>query len=170
MRQKFTSFLLITGFLALFSTAPAIASVEVGQNAPPLVTKKLDGTDFDLSQLKDKVVIVHFWATWCASCKEEMPVLDAYYRKHHGEGLQIIAISSDTARHRDDVEAEMKKYTFPAALLSDVETSGFGRPNAIPLTYIVDKNGITRGILSPEKATLSDKILDTVVQPILQHP
>lgn len=168
MRQKFCHSFLIAGFLALlFVSANAQATAENGQSAPSLSIKKLDGTTFDLSALKGKVVLVHFWATWCASCKEEMPVLDSYYRQHHGQGIEMIAISADTARHRDDVTTAMKNFGFAGALLSDADSNGFGRPTAIPVTFIIDKSGVVRGKLEPDETMLSDKALDAAIQPLL---
>ena len=46
-----------------------------------------------------EVMVIHYWATWCAPCRIEMPVLDAYYRKHHGQGLAMLAVSIDRTRH-----------------------------------------------------------------------
>jgi len=154
--------------LALFSLCPpAQAAVEIGQPTPALMVRDLSDHSFDLTTLKNKVVIVHFWATWCAPCKEEMPVLDAFYRAHHGQGVEMIALSADSPRHRDDVKEMMKAYSFPAAMLRDVSANDFGTPDMIPLTYIVDMRGIVRAKLSPDKAKLTDKSLSDAIMPLL---
>src|SRR5580704_3510281 len=81
----------------------AFAEVAVDHAAPSLVLTELNGDTFDLSQKHGKVVLVHYWATWCAPCKKEMPILDEYYKAHHAEGLEMIAVSADRARDRDEV-------------------------------------------------------------------
>jgi len=51
------------------------------QLAPPLTATLLDGSRFSLSAHSGKVVLVNFWASWCAPCREEMPAIDSFYRK-----------------------------------------------------------------------------------------
>ena len=57
---------------------PVRAAPEIGKAAPALVITALDGQTFDLAQLHGKVVLVNYWATWCAPCRKDMPKLDAF--------------------------------------------------------------------------------------------
>ena len=83
-------------FLCLAVTAgPAGAAPEIGTAAPELVVTQLDGQTFDLAKLKGKVVLVNYWATWCAPCRKDMPKLDAFYRRYHDRNLAMIGISVD---------------------------------------------------------------------------
>src|SRR5215468_5709446 len=92
------------GALALRCVAPsAVGAVDVGQAAPPLVVQRLDGQLSDLGALRGKVVVVNFWATWCPPCCAEMPELDAFYRKYHGRGVELLGVSTDRARDRPEV-------------------------------------------------------------------
>ena len=61
--------------------------------APFQSARTLGGAAFDPA---GHVTIVNFWATWCAPCRAEMPIFDAYYRRHEREGLTMLAISLDT--------------------------------------------------------------------------
>ena len=83
----------IIGF-ALPSGA-ARAAPQIDEAAPALVLTTLDGVTFDLGKLHGKVVMVNYWATWCAPCRKEMPKLDAFYRKYHSQGLEMVGISVD---------------------------------------------------------------------------
>ena len=74
------------------------AAPVLNEAAPPLVVTTLDGQTFDLSNLRGKVVLVNYWATWCAPCRKEMPTLDAFYRRYRSQGLELIGISVDFTR------------------------------------------------------------------------
>jgi cytochrome c biogenesis protein CcmG, thiol:disulfide interchange protein DsbE len=147
----------------------AVAATEVGQPAPALTAKELGGGTFDLAALRGKVVIVNFWATWCVPCRQEMPALNAFYQQHHGQGLEMIGISADLPRERSDVVKVMKAFSYPAAMLVDASVNGFGRPGSIPVTYVVDANGVVRARFSPDETGVTGQQLDTTVLPLLSH-
>lgn len=168
MRTKLILKILTFGFISTICfCAHAYADIEIGKPAPQIVAKKLDGSTFDLLSLHRKVVIVHFWATWCSACKEEMKVLEAVHQQYHPQGLEIIGLSTDRPRNRDKVTEAMRGFSFPAALLADVETNGFGNPESLPVSYIIDKSGILHAKLEPKEAPLTQEDLTTVLKPLL---
>lgn len=65
----------------------ARAEPQIDEAAPALVLTTLDGSTFNLAALRGKVVMVNYWATWCAPCRKEMPKLDAFYKKYQPQGL-----------------------------------------------------------------------------------
>jgi cytochrome c biogenesis protein CcmG, thiol:disulfide interchange protein DsbE len=146
----------------------AHADPQIGQPAPALAGKMLDGTEFDLAAMKGKVVLVHFWATWCPSCREEMPVLDKFYRENHAKGLEAIAVSVDRRGARDEVLKYMKDFAFPAAIHTELSSDDFGSAPIIPLTYVVDSKGIVQSEMDPSKAELTEQELSKVVSPLLR--
>ena len=96
------------------TSGSASATPEIGEAAPALVVNALDGTTFDLAKLRGKVVLVNYWATWCAPCRKEMPKLDAFYKRYHAQGLEIIGISIDFER-----DFENGPQSCPSGHLSD---------------------------------------------------
>jgi thiol-disulfide isomerase/thioredoxin len=159
---------LSASFGVLLATAfAARAAVDVGQAAPPLVVKAMDGAPFELTAERGHVTIVNFWATWCAPCRTEMPALDAFYRSHHAEGLELIGISEDRSRDRDDVVRVMKSFAYPAAMLTDASKNGFGKAKVLPVTYVIDATGVLRLILTPDKTEITAQTLDQMVLPLL---
>ncbi len=151
----------------IFFAAPAFASATVGNPAPALNVSELDGQTFDLSALHGKVVIVNFWATWCPPCREEMPALDAFYRRYHGQGLEMIGVSADRSHDRSDVTKVMQSYSYPAAMLDDAKVNEFGTPDALPMTVVVDGNGVVRAKLTPDQTKVTEKSLSDAVLPLL---
>jgi len=161
----------VAGVIALAAPAQtAWAGVDVGQPAPPLVVEEFDGGQtFDLSALQGHVVILNFWATWCPPCRQEMPTLDAFYRLHHPEGLEMIGLSvgSDRSRDRADVRDAMQGIAYPAAMLKDATRDGFGTPSALPLTVVIDTRGRIAAKLTSDEGRLTQQHLADVVLPLL---
>jgi cytochrome c biogenesis protein CcmG/thiol:disulfide interchange protein DsbE len=152
----------------LFLTAAcgsALAAPQINAAAPALVVSERGGQSFDLSKLRGKVVLVTYWATWCAPCKKEMPILDSFYRRYHEQGLEVIGISAD----RPQDFAKMRKISgalaYPTATLNQISDNGFGPPEGFPLTYVVDREGIIRD----KFIDVRERLLRDVVLPLLPN-
>jgi cytochrome c biogenesis protein CcmG, thiol:disulfide interchange protein DsbE len=157
---------LLIGLAALIGLdRRARAAPEMDQPAPPLIANALDGQTFDLAKLRGKVVLVNFWATWCAPCRKEMPILDAFYRRYREQGLELIGISVDFARDSAKMRKAAGVVSYPTAMANDIPVNGFGPPEGVPVTYVVDAEGVVRDkfIATPSK------LLHDVVIPLLPH-
>ena len=140
--------LLATWLLSLALGPLAYATVNVDELAPALEFTTLSGTEFNLQKLRGKPVIIHFWATWCSACRQEMPLLSQFYQKHRVH-LEMVALSADRRRDRDLAIKSLKELGLPGAMLGDVKVNGFGSPGLLPITYVVDPQGIVRKIFLP---------------------
>ncbi len=144
---------------------PARAAPEIGKAAPALVVTELDGQTFDLGKLKGKVVLVNYWATWCAPCKKDMPKLSEFYRRYHDHNLEMIGISVDRPNDLAKVRKIMASLSYPVAMLTNVTNNGFGDPDGVPVTWIIDTDGKVHDMM----IDVRDELLNGLVVPLLPH-
>ena len=154
--------------LAILAGVLLIASANPSVHAPNIEGRTLDGAAFSVTAMKGKVVIVNFWASWCAPCRAEMPALDRYYKAHHADGLNMIAISVDTSGKTKTVAQMALAYHFPIALLDDVTLPSAYRLAQIPVTLVFDRSGVLRFDGRRTKTPIMDgPALDRIVGPLL---
>ena len=127
----------------LLGVASAAANdLVVGKPAPPMTLTALDGTRVATSDLRGKVVIVTFWATWCVPCREELPLLSRYAQKHAHDGLVVLGFSLDTPDTLAEVRRLSATLNFPVGLLGDPHVPGYGRIWRLPVSFTIDRNGL----------------------------
>ena len=94
-----------------------------------------------LSSYRGKVVILNFWATWCPPCRAEMPSMETLYQRFKDQGLEILAVD---IREEESVVRQFiqnNKYTFPVMLDSDGRVSSMYGIQAIPTSFILNREG-----------------------------
>jgi peroxiredoxin len=100
----------------------------------------IKGKAWKLSDLRGKVVLVNFWATWCPPCRKEMPDMQALYERFGSQGLVILAISDETHDKVDPFIAD-KKYTYPILLDTDKKVNAMFSVTGIPKSFVYDRSG-----------------------------
>jgi peroxiredoxin len=100
----------------------------------------LQGKSWTLSDLRGKVVVVNFWATWCPPCRKEMPDLEALYNRFKSEGLVVLAISDEEAAKVRPFVAE-RHVTYPILLDPGRRVNDLFQVEGIPKTFVYDRNG-----------------------------
>lgn len=117
-------------------------SVEQARKAAPdFELPNVAGGTMKSIDIKGKVAIVDFWATWCAPCIQEIPNFNKLHETHDGKGVQMLAITVESGALEDIVpkvaEFDMK---YPVLVGEDEVLDGFGGSIGFPTTYIVDKD------------------------------
>ncbi len=119
-------------------------AASIGQPAPHLSLPDLSGQEQSLAGHRGRIVVLNFWATWCAPCRKEMPIFVNLQAEYAAWGVQVIAASADTPEAMDKVVAFVreKKLSFPVwtGATSD-DMLGFGLTSALPGTVIIDRDG-----------------------------
>jgi thiol-disulfide isomerase/thioredoxin len=104
----------------------------------------LDGRAVRLSDLKGKVVLVNFWATWCGPCVQEMPTLVDVYQKYRDRGLEILAISVDEEAARYKVGRFVKEHELNFPVLYDNGIAELYNVASYPTSLLIDREGTVR--------------------------
>jgi cytochrome c biogenesis protein CcmG/thiol:disulfide interchange protein DsbE len=128
--------------------------------------KSADGTTYQLSKYRGKVVVVNFWATWCGPCRNEIPDFIEAYRKYKSKGLAIVGISVDQDGWTNVTPyVKERKINYPVVLGDEQVVEKYGGINAIPTTFIIDKNG---NIVDQHTGMMSLTELEAKVKPLLK--
>jgi peroxiredoxin len=117
---------------------------EPGSRAPEYAAASLDGGVVRLADLKGRPVLLNFWATWCAPCREEIPDLAALDGRHRGAGLRVVGVSLDAADAAEEVRRFAAARQIPYTLLRDPDDRAgavFGLA-ALPATFLFDREGV----------------------------
>lgn len=145
MPRFLTAFVILTALALAWGTA-SVSALDVGTRLPEIGLKDLRGQRVDLASLKGKVVIVDFLASWCAPCKQEMPVLDRLYKKYKDRGLVVVGVSVD--QELDNLKGLLKQVPVSFSVVHDADHQVAGRykPPRMPSSYVVDRKGVVRHV------------------------
>lgn len=121
----------------------------MGSPAPEFALRDLNGKELKLSDLKGKVVILDFWATWCPPCKKQIPHLIQLRKTTKTEELAIIGISDEPVQ-KIRAFAEKTNINYSLASIKDDSTlpEPFSEVTSIPTLFLIDANGIIEIALS----------------------
>jgi cytochrome c biogenesis protein CcmG/thiol:disulfide interchange protein DsbE len=138
----------------------------VGQAARPFTITTFAKQKVRLADLRGKVVVINYWATWCAPCKAEMPMMDAFHRRHRDEGFEIHAITTEGSVPQYQLRRLASLISFPLA--SKLAGSGYGTiGGAVPSSYVIDRAGTLRYAKS---GAFERAEFETLILPLLREP
>jgi peroxiredoxin len=100
----------------------------------------LQGNPWRLRDLKGKVVLVNFWATWCPPCRKEMPALQALYEKYKDQGFLVLSISDEEAAKVQPFITE-RKISYPVLLDPGRKVNDLFQVEGIPKSFVYDRDG-----------------------------
>ncbi len=150
--------------VAALCLAPGAAlAAKVGKPAPNFEIRTFDGYAIPLESLRGKVVILNYWATWCAPCRIELPQMDTYVRRHRTAPLVIYAVTIDNTTPWSRLKPLADTLVFP--LVERLKGRGYGTiRGAVPTNYVIDRFGVVR---YAESGAFTLESLEEIVTPML---
>lgn len=134
--------------LAFALSAPLIAPAHAQTAAPAVEGKTIDGKPFKLDSLKGKVVLLMFWSTGCAVCRDKMPELRQNYEGWAGKPFEMVLVSTDRSMADLDAYEKIISRTVPLKQRfvqlwagEPGYKDGFGKPAQLPAAFLIDKSG-----------------------------
>ena len=124
----------------------AVAKGQIGSRLPDFSVEDLQGREISSANLRGKVVLIDFWATWCQPCKKEMPGYQKLADHYGSEGFAVVGFKFDTMTDTEDPILFAKKIgvRYPLAVASDDLKQKFGGIEGLPTTMLYDRQGILR--------------------------
>lgn len=142
--KMFISLFLIVFSISLFAQddLESTTKLKVGDNMPVFTCKSLSGKDLSSENLKGKVVLINFWATWCPPCKAEMPLMQKeLFESIQDENFVMAAISRGEETDVVKKFIDQYKYTFPIYLDKEAKVYNLFASKYIPRNFVIGKDG-----------------------------
>src|SRR6185437_10874471 len=124
------------------SAVAAHAGTDLGKAARDYTITTMDNQKVTSAQLKGKVVVLNYWATWCTPCKAEMVVFENYLRTHPGTDLKIYAVATENSVPISKLKPLQAALHFPIARW--LSGRGYGVKDGVPTSYVIDREGVLR--------------------------
>jgi thiol-disulfide isomerase/thioredoxin len=136
------------------------------KKVPDVSLKGLKGKIVKIADFKGKVVVLNFWATWCAPCLAEIPELIKWQKKYENKGLQIIGITyPPTNRVKTRNFARRNKINYPILFGSKETKAMFDSGETMPLTVVIDRDGNIKELI---EGVIFAEEFDEKIKPLLE--
>ena len=144
----------------------AIAAEEIGSRLPSFSLKDLHRLEITSEQLRGKVVLIDFWATWCEPCKREMPGYQHLLDRYGPKGFAVIGLKFNTMKDTEDPQRFARRLgvRYPLAVATEDVRQRFGGIEGLPTTLIYDRKGILREKIIGFEYT---QVVERSVKPLL---
>ena len=142
-RSRFAAPVLALAFL-LCAGAALPQQTLLNRPAPQFSLTDMDGARIDLAQDRGKVVLLNFWATWCAPCRIEMPRFIQWQQQYASRGFSIIGVSVDDTSAPVRPFVEKMRLNYPVVMANAKLAELYGGVYGVPVTFLIDRHGIVR--------------------------
>lgn len=146
MHKIHNKFMLRAVLMIALSVSGVEASVaaEISGRAPNFTLKSMSGKNLKLSEYRGQVVMINFWASWCAPCRQEMPLLEGLYKKYRPLGFTLLGVNVEEDSSKASTLLRNIRVSFPILFDNKNKVSKLYKVSAMPTTVILDRDGNMR--------------------------
>lgn len=149
---------------ALTLASAAEAAPKVGQPAPDFTVTTFGGRTVGLADLKGDVILLNFWATWCAPCRVELPLLEGAFKDYSRYGFQVLAVASEDSVPEEKLRPLAARLTIP--FVKRIK-GPYRQLDGVPTNYIIDRSG---KLVYAKAGALDLDTLNEIIVPLLKDP
>jgi thiol-disulfide isomerase/thioredoxin len=160
--KKLTTTILAVAVLTLPRAGLAGTAARSSSPAPDFTIDARGGKKLSLSQFKGQVVMLNFWATWCGPCRQEMPLLDAMYKKYRPMGFTLVGVNVEPDSKEAQSFLQQVPVTFPIAFDTESKVTKMYKVQGMPSTIIIDRKGNARVVHKGYRPGDENKYLDHI--------
>ena len=148
MKRKLIWIIAAAGLIAILAASVAlrhsrarVTHTDSGTiHAPDFTLQTIQGTAVHLSDYQGKVILLDFWATWCAPCKQEIPRFVEWQHQYGAQGLQVIGLSLDDTSEPVQDYARSININYPVALANEQVASRYGGILGVPVNFVIARD------------------------------
>ena len=156
--------LFAAAFSLVAAATPGLAA-DLDKPAHDFRIVTLDGQKLTSEDLKGKVVVLNYWASWCGPCKAELLAFDDYLRHHPGTDLKVYSVETETSLPRSYLQKMQSAAAFTVA--THVNGRGYGILGGFPTSFVIDRGGVLR---HAEAGAFNAQSFAALVDPLLKEP
>jgi peroxiredoxin len=171
MKIKFVVLITLLAAFSIYAQNDfdSTTKIKVGDPMPEFILKALEGKDLSSSELKGRVVLLNFWATWCGPCRKEMPLMQKeIFETIKNKNFVMAAVSRGEETDVVKKFIDQNKYTFPIYLDKETKTYSLFANKYIPRNFVIGKDGkvkwATAGFVDEEFKKMIQLIKDELAR------
>ncbi|MGI8840738.1 MAG: TlpA family protein disulfide reductase [Caulobacteraceae bacterium] len=154
----------MAGAAAWALASAVLAAPKVGQPAPDFTVATFGGRTVKMADLKGDVIVLNFWATWCAPCRQELPLLKAFFRAYNKYGFQVLAVATEDSVPQSQLRPLATKLTIP--MVKRLK-GPYHQLDGVPTNYVIDRSG---KLVYAKAGAFDIDALNAIVIPLLKEP
>jgi len=148
--------------IALLALAAGSIAVTKKDPAPDFTLRSLEGGNLRLEEYRGQVVLINFWASWCGPCRQEMPILDQLHQRYEDTGFAVLGVNVEGEDRPARKIVDESRVTFPVLIDEGQKVSELYGLEAMPSTYVVDRDGNVRYVHRGYKPGDESKYVEVV--------
>jgi len=168
--QRFAGVALAAGALACAAAEQPALKAWGGKPTPELATRTVEGNPVDLKDLRGRVVLVNFWATWCEPCKDELPSLVKLKEQLAGRPFELVTVNYGEFPDRINQYLARSGIRLPVLLDTQNEISREWNVGGLPMTFLVDARGRVRYYVFGERAWNESESVEVLEKLLAEVP